>query len=64
MYQPDFDNECYICGTTPCVIVTSHLHKPHTELCGAHFFKDPAMIYWQEWNEEPETQEPSEEDDE
>lgn len=50
-FQPDFDAECRICGTVPCVIVVGHPHKPRTDLCGACFFDDPAMIDWLTWND-------------
>lgn len=49
-YHPDFDSECRICGTSPCVIVAGHV-QPHTYLCGPHFFADPQMIHWDDWNE-------------
>lgn len=60
-YHPDFDGECRLCGTSPTVIVEGHV-CPDTELCGVHFFKDPAMIDWQAWNDDDEIQDPSEED--
>lgn len=52
-YHPDFDTECRICGTSPCVIVEDHV-QPDTELCGICFFSDRSMIDWTLWNEEPE----------
>ncbi len=49
IYTPDFDEDCYICGSSPCVVVTGHL-TPHTRLCGPCFFKTPKMVDWEEWN--------------
>lgn len=49
-YHPDFDAECRICGTSPCVVVDGH-GQPDTELCGWHFFHDRVMQDWSLWNE-------------
>lgn len=55
-FEPDFDTECRICGTSPCVIVVGHKHMPHTDLCGRHFFDDTAMINWELWNDVESTE--------
>jgi hypothetical protein len=49
-YYPDFDSECRICGTSPCVVVAGH-SQPKTELCGFHFFHSREMIDHEVWNE-------------
>ena len=53
IYQPDFQSECRICGTSPTVVVQGHT-VPNTELCGPHFFKDRVMVDWELWNTLPE----------
>lgn len=52
-HAPDFDKECRICGTSPCVIVVGH-KQPDTDLCGSHFFNDKEMGKWELWNEQEE----------
>jgi hypothetical protein len=52
-YHPDFDEECRICGTSPCVVVEDH-PQGDTQLCGVHFFSDRLMVDWEEWNSTPE----------
>jgi hypothetical protein len=52
-FHPDFDEECRVCGSSPCVVVDNH-PQGNTELCGACFFGDKSMVDWQEWNEELE----------
>ena len=47
-FQPAFDVECNLCGTTPTVIVVGH-SQPYTELCGPHFFHDETATQWSEW---------------
>ena len=47
-FRPDFDNDCYQCGSRPCVMVEGHV-VPYTHLCGACFFGNPEMHDWQEW---------------
>lgn len=49
-YKPDFDEECRICGASPCVQVVGHV-QPDTELCGIHFFKNLSMKDWELWND-------------
>ena len=49
-YHPDFDQECRLCGASPCVVVDGH-EKPDTELCGPHFFSDPKAVDWEIWND-------------
>jgi hypothetical protein len=56
IYKPDFEEECYICGASPCVIVEGHV-VPDTMLCGVHFFHNDIMSDWSEWNEQPEEEE-------
>jgi hypothetical protein len=51
MYWPDWEDECRLCGTTPCVIVEGHV-QPHTQLCGPHFFHDHDMTDWTLWNDQ------------
>lgn len=53
IYRPDFDDECYKCGSTPTVIVEGHI-VPDTRLCGPCFFGDRRMVDWEEWNTTPE----------
>lgn len=53
-FVPDFDAECWRCGTSPCVIVVDHEHKADTDLCGPCFFNDGVMIDWSLWNDIPE----------
>ena len=53
IYRPDFDTECYLCGSTPTVIVEGHV-VPDTQLCGPCFFKDRRMVEWEEWNTQPD----------
>lgn len=50
-FEPDFDSYCRECGATPCVVVVDHEHKPHTDLCGVHFFQDRRMVDWDLWND-------------
>ena len=52
-YAPDFQMECRLCGNSPCVIVCGH-REPDTELCGFHFFGDPAKTRWETWNDDVE----------
>lgn len=54
--SPNFEEECRICGTSPCVVVMGH-KQPDTQLCGTHFFNDKARKDWESWNEAPETDE-------
>lgn len=49
IYRPNFDEECFICGTSPTVVVEGHI-VPETKLCGPCFFKDRRMLDWEEWN--------------
>lgn len=49
-YAPDFEDQCYLCGTSPTVIVVGHV-QPQTQLCGPHFFDNQAMVSWEDWNE-------------
>lgn len=49
IYSPDFNDECYICGTSPCVLVNNHI-QPHTLLCGIHFFNARKMVDYNLWN--------------
>lgn len=49
IYRPDFDEECYKCGTSPTVVVEGHI-VPNTQLCGPCFFNDRRMLDWEEWN--------------
>jgi len=51
LYHPDYDTECRICGTVPCVIVAGHI-QPHTNLCGVCFFHDHDMTDWSLWNDQ------------
>jgi len=51
MFHPDFEEECYLCGTIPCVIVEGHV-QPRTRLCGPHFFHDHDMTDWSLWNDQ------------
>lgn len=53
IYKPDFMEECYHCGATPCVVVEGHI-VPETHLCGVCFFHDRLMVDYEEWNNEPE----------
>jgi len=53
IYRPDFDTECYLCGTSPVVVVEGHT-VPNTQLCGPHFFKNEEMYDWEEWNTQPD----------
>jgi hypothetical protein len=53
IYTPDFDEECFLCGTSPTVVVEGHT-TPNTKLCGYHFFKDHTMVDWEEWNNQPD----------
>lgn len=53
IYKPDFEEECYICGATPCVTIEGHI-VPETRLCGPHFFNDRRMVEWEEWNTQEE----------
>lgn len=55
-YVPDFDAECRVCGTSPCVIIIGHI-QPDTELCGCCFFNDRSMIDPDEWNHQMEATE-------
>lgn len=55
-YKPDFDGECYVCGSSPTVIVIDHV-VPDTNLCGVHFFNDRRMSDWELWNDEREATE-------
>jgi hypothetical protein len=48
-YQPDFQAECRICSSTPCVIVVGH-PQGNTDLCGVCFFGTYQMTTWTEWN--------------
>jgi hypothetical protein len=50
LYRPDFDEECYHCGSSPCVVVIDHV-VPETKLCGICFFHDTLMLDWSLWNE-------------
>ena len=52
-YQPNFSDECSVCGRSPTVHVVGHL-LPETVLCGPCFFSDRAMLDWEEWNEQQE----------
>jgi len=42
--------DCYICGSTPCVVVEGH-EVPQTHLCGSHFFGDPSKHSPDTWND-------------
>lgn len=53
VFHPDFDEECHVCGASPCVIVEGHA-QPDTQLCGPHFFHDRTMVDWELWNDQPE----------
>jgi hypothetical protein len=55
-YEPDFDLECRLCGTTPTVKILNHSVQ-ETELCGLCFFSEPLMIDWSFWNEEQNSEE-------
>jgi hypothetical protein len=50
VYHPDFDQECRICGRSPCVVVDAH-KQPDTELCAWHFFHDVDRLSWETWND-------------
>ena len=52
-YHPDFECDCRICGSSPCVVVDDH-PQGDTELCGICFFGDRLMLDWELWNEERE----------
>lgn len=52
-YHPDFETECRLCGTKPCVVVDGHI-TPDTELCGTCFFGDRSMVDWDLWNNQQE----------
>lgn len=52
-YIPNFDGECRICGTSPTVNVVGH-KQPETDLCGRHFFDDPDMSDYEDWNDTEE----------
>lgn len=52
-YRPDFDKECYVCGSSPTVTVVGHI-CPDTHLCGRHFFNDRSMVDWERWNDREE----------
>ncbi len=54
-YAPDFQAECRLCGTSPCVVVLSHPF-PDTDLCGVCFFNSAEMLDWTEWNLQKETE--------
>jgi hypothetical protein len=54
-YFPDFEEECYVCGTKPCVVVLGHV-QPDTQLCGVCFWGDPEMTDWSLWNDEDDKQ--------
>lgn len=56
VYHPDFDSECRLCGTSPCVVVAGH-SQPYTELCGTHFFHDQKAVDHQTWNDNDEQEE-------
>ncbi len=62
VYHPNFQLECRLCGTSPCVIVTPH-HHPQTGLCGPHFFHLPEMVDWEKWNDSDEDPTTDEEED-
>ena len=51
-YHPDFEAECRICDTSPCVVVydPEARRNSETELCGRCFFHDRAMVDWEQWN--------------
>lgn len=53
IYYPDFESDCAICGTRPCVIVEDH-SQPYTDLCGPCFFSDRMMVDWERWNDQQE----------
>ena len=52
-FHPDFELECRLCGTSPCVIVVNHVQS-QTNLCGCCFFNDRSMLDWEEWNNSTE----------
>ena len=53
LFTPNFEGECHVCGTSPTVRVEGHA-VPETDLCGPHFFNDPSMIDWEQWNDPQE----------
>ena len=50
-YAPDFEGECYVCSTSPTVLVIGH-KQPETNLCGIHFFNDPQAADWESWDDQ------------
>lgn len=56
IFVPDFAEDCYECGRSPCVIVKGHI-VPKTHLCGPCFFHDANMIDYEEWNTTTEEEE-------
>jgi hypothetical protein len=49
-YEPNFEEACYNCGSSPTVQVKFHV-QPETNLCGVCFFGKPEMVDPDEWNE-------------
>lgn len=49
-FAPNFSAECYMCGSSPTVVVVDHV-TPQTLLCGTHFFADRLMVDWALWND-------------
>jgi hypothetical protein len=58
-YFPDWESECRLCDTSPCVIVFDSELRTNsaTELCGTCFFADRLMIDPERWNEDLEATE-------
>lgn len=58
-YVPIFDQECECCDVQICVGVrdpeTGYIRS--SGMCGPHFFRDGAMVYWESWNDVQEATE-------
>lgn len=48
-FTPLFDSECWKCGSSPTVGICQPKGPEDTRLCGPHFFVDPSMVQWSEW---------------
>jgi hypothetical protein len=61
-FRPDFETDCRLCGTSPCVRAEGH-PQPDTDLCGVCFFDSPDMNDWNDWNTDEETEDELSESD-
>ena len=53
-YEPDFDNQCEICGSVPVVTGTKAGRVVYqATMCGPYLWNEPKATDPQTWNEQP-----------